>query len=167
MLNFLLYKVYSELPRLIADGWNTLDVNYEPPRVERLWRQFDDDHRVYLHRIYPCDKALFHPHPWPSAVLICDGVYEMGIGYGKGMEDPPVASKTLLSSGSAYEMVNPDAWHYVKPLGKPSFSLMVTGKPFGLYNPRAHVGKDVEHQPLDANQRSFILANFRRLLEIV
>ena len=119
------------------DGWQTLDVDYEPPRVERLWRNLGgiyQDHRLYLHRIHPCEKALFHPHPWPSAVKILSGTYEMGIGYmetglmpaGQHPTPPPVAAKILLTAGSSYEMVNRSGWHWVRPLGGPSLSLMVT-----------------------------------------
>ena len=39
-----------------AEGWNSLLVDYHPPVVERLWRQFGD-HRIFLHRIHPCDRA--------------------------------------------------------------------------------------------------------------
>ncbi len=109
--------------------WESLDVNYEPPRVERLWRKFGD-FRIYLHRIHPCEKALFHPHPWPSAVEVLSGAYEMGIGYGAGPEAPPTAATAILRKGSSYEMIDPNGWHYVRPFGDPSLSIMVTGKPW-------------------------------------
>jgi len=61
--------------------WNTLDVNYHHPRVERLWTQIVDA-RLMLHVIHPCkpEEALYHPHPWPSAMHVLSGKYEMGLG---------------------------------------------------------------------------------------
>ncbi len=41
------------------DGWNTLDVDYEPPRVERLWREFENGRlyheRCVAHRARPLE----------------------------------------------------------------------------------------------------------------
>jgi hypothetical protein len=95
--------------------------------------------RVYLHRIHPCDEgsALFHPHPWPSAIRILSGRYETGVGYGAGDTPPPVAWKGVLEAGSYYEMVEPDGWHWVRPVGGPSLSLMVTGAPWTRTAPRS------------------------------
>jgi hypothetical protein len=57
--------------------WNTLDINYHHPRVERLWTQIGDS-RLMLHVIHPCETsdALYHPHPWPSAMHVLSGTYE-------------------------------------------------------------------------------------------
>ncbi len=116
------------------DSWQSLDIKYETPHVERLWRQFGD-YRVYLHRIHTCQTALFHPHPWPSAVTIVAGTYEMEVGYSGDHENkdspPPVAARFELTQGCSYEMVNPDAWHSVRPLGvTPMLSVMVSGLPW-------------------------------------
>jgi hypothetical protein len=101
---------------------------------------------MFLHRIWPCDKALFHPHPWPSAVLVLSGVYEMGIGYGVGKKGPPEAATVLLTAGSSYEMIEPDGWHYVRPIGKPSLSLMVTAQPYDIH----HLGEKKPTEKLHA-----------------
>lgn len=123
----------SVLPGLISDPatpWQTLDVLYEDPHVERVWIQLGED-RLYLHRIHPCEKALFHPHPWPSAILILSGQYRMDVGYGwRSGGEPPVAASMYLQEGSGYEMVNPDGWHNVLPYGGPSLSLMLTAPPW-------------------------------------
>ena len=39
-----LERVEADLPALLADdlGWNSLDINYHPPRVERLWRNWGE-----------------------------------------------------------------------------------------------------------------------------
>jgi hypothetical protein len=83
----ILASVESELPRLLLDesAWSGLLIDYHPPTVERLWMGWQG-HRVSLHRIHPCGpgQALFHPHPWPSAMRILSGEYEMAVGYGRG-----------------------------------------------------------------------------------
>lgn len=40
----------QELLNLLAkpELWNTLDVNYYPPRVERLWLQYNDKLRLFM-----------------------------------------------------------------------------------------------------------------------
>jgi hypothetical protein len=65
------------------------------------------------------------------------GEYEMAVGYGKGETVPPVAALIIARGNFLYEMTDPDAWHYVRPLGGPTLSLMVTGKPRGRPAPRS------------------------------
>lgn len=134
-----LREVEGALPGLLAqDGWHSLHVTYEPPEVERVWRPFGA-HRVLLHRIHPCaaGRPLFHPHPWPSIVKVLAGRYEMGVGHGHGLAEPPVAMTILAGAGTVYAMTDPDAWHFVRPLGEPSLSLMVSGPPWPRAMPRA------------------------------
>jgi len=138
MLN-VLYDIEDKMDVLVRQpGWNSMYINYHPPVVERLWKQVGD-YRVYLHRIHPCEReqALIHPHPWPSAIRVLEGSYEMGIGYGPGMTTPPIACKLIANTTFCYEMVEPDGWHYVRPIGAPSLSLMVTGKPWEREAPRS------------------------------
>jgi hypothetical protein len=157
----ILAAVERELPELLQDesAWSSVFIDYHPPTVERLWRKWDG-YRVYLHRIYPCGpgEALFHPHPWPSAMHILEGEYEMAVGYGKGEIAPPVAALMIAAGDFRYEMTDPDAWHYVRPLQRPSLSLMVTGKPWDRPAPRS--GKEL--QPLTAEQRAALLEFFRQ-----
>lgn len=121
------------LPAMLLNDsmWQSVDVDYHPPRVERLWAHWQS-YRVYLHRIHPCEReqALFHPHPWPSAMRVLDGEYEMAIGFGPGMEEPPVAALMISRGDFRYEMTHPDSWHYVRPIGVPTLSVMLTGKPW-------------------------------------
>ncbi|MEO8581684.1 MAG: hypothetical protein ABI425_03835 [Patescibacteria group bacterium] len=122
------------LPSLLMkpDVWTGLYVDYHHPYVERLWTQLGEN-RISLHKIYPCKvgEALFHPHPWPQAVKILKGEYEMGVGYGENhQKSPPIASTLMLKADTTYEMTDPDGWHYVRPLTEPSYSIMVTGKPW-------------------------------------
>lgn len=118
-------QIWSGKLSLDPKEWNSLDVDYDPPRVERLWRQLGDT-RVYIHMIHPCTEALYHPHPWPSAIKILRGSYEMGVGYGPGLAPPPMACKITLAAGSYYEMTDINGWHYVRP-SELVLSLMITG----------------------------------------
>lgn len=132
----ILHQVEAMLPDMLLDGqWKSVFVDYHAPFVERLWRNVDIEgvtYRVYLHRIHPCplNESLFHPHPWPSAMKILSGEYTMLVGFGTGMNAPPVAATLLLPPGAEYEMINPDSWHAVSPNDTPSYSLMVSGPPW-------------------------------------
>lgn len=119
----------NKLPNLMTQKstWESLNINYEAPNVERIWKQYGDI-RINLHRIFPSTKNFFHPHPWPCAVVILKGKYEMGLGYGS--KRPPVMSRSILNEGSKYEMVHKHAWHYIKPLDEPVYSVMVSGLPW-------------------------------------
>jgi len=129
-----LQKIESlELIELLANReiWNSVDIDYHPPRVERLWCQLGEN-RLYLHFIHPCEKgaSLFHPHPWPSVIHVIEGEYEMGVGFGAGLNEPAIFS-TIMSQGSMYyDMPNKDGWHYVRPTKEICTSVMLTGKPW-------------------------------------
>jgi hypothetical protein len=129
--------------------------------VERVWRDYKGC-RISLHCIHPCEssEALFHPHPWPSAMEIYDGIYEMRLGSGPGDVAPPVAATLLLSQGSQYEMVHPDGWHSVRPLGRPSMSLMVSGPPWDRTSPRS----PYPLKGLPADRRKYILDFFSKTI---
>ena len=126
-----LKKVELALPELLksADGWKSMFVDYEYPHVERIWLPWEG-HRISLHRIHEIPKGaepLWHPHPWPQAVRLMAGSYEMGLGSGK--ESANVVARIIVEPRNCYEMIDPDGWHYVKPL-EDCYSLMVTGKPW-------------------------------------
>lgn len=149
-----LRQIEEQLPKLIENraAWKSLDVDYEPPRVERVWREVELDgtpYRVCLHRIHPCERALMHPHPWPSAMRVVDGSYEMIVGHGgvDGMSGTQGYHKTatlILTKGAAYEMVDMDGWHNVRPVGNVAYSLMVMG-------PR-YVDSPFDHSKFGAGQ---------------
>ena len=134
-----LHQVEELIPNLLldVDSWRTLDIDHCIPRVERLFRKVGELW-ISLHVIGPCEReeALLHPHPWPSAMRIVSGKYEMGVGYGKGREIPPLAAVVVLPAGAEYEMSDPDGWHYVRPIGGPSMSLMVTGEKWDRSAPK-------------------------------
>jgi len=161
----ILSQVEQDLPALLQDesAWQSLYVDYHPPTVERLWIPWRE-YRVNLHRIYPCERAqaLFHPHPWPSAMHILAGEYEMAVGFGTGITAPPIAALLITRQDFRYEMTHPDSWHYVRPLSEPTLSVMVTGLPWGREAPK--VGKPLH--PLRAEQRAELLQLFQRLYPV-
>lgn len=152
----------SLLPRLLLtpERWKGLDVTYHPPRVERLWTQ-EDGIRISLHRIHPCaaEEALFHPHPWPSAMRVITGHYEMAIGYGAGEKAPPIATTLKVADGGmVYEMADPDSWHYVRPIGGVAMTVMVTGTPWNRPVPKSSEPLN----PVSDVAREEIFAFFRK-----
>ena len=163
MLNTLI-EIEKILPQMLRDGleWNSLYVDYHKPFVERLWRQVGDA-RICLHRIYACERheALFHPHPWPSAMKIIEGQYEMGCGSGDPHGDEPAITSTfILPTGSYYDMISDSDWHYVRPLTPVSYSIMLMGAPFPV---KAETEKKKHPlMPLDNKVADEILEHFRR-----
>lgn len=135
-----LFNIEKQLPKLLdnKDNWQSVYVDYHKPFVKRLWKQ-EGDLRIYLHQIFPCEKeeSLLHPHPWPSAMKVISGFYEMGVGYSDTNKEPIIASTLILPENSYYEMVDINSWHYVRPLENPSFSLMITGVPWKRESPKS------------------------------
>ena len=135
MLKILELIEKEALPQLLfgrsPDIWQSLYIDYEKPFVERLWCQLGPV-RINLHKIHPCNEgeALFHPHPWPSAMHVLTGVYETAIGYAIWNETPEIALKGEVSGDFKYEMGNQNAWHYVRPISYPAYTVMVTGTPY-------------------------------------
>lgn len=133
-----LHQAEACLPELIKDidGWNGIDVLYHEPRVERVWRQWEN-YRISLHLIHPALRVdcLYHPHPWASGIRVVHGGYEMGIGYGAGVETPPEACRVILTAGSEYCMENKDGWHYVCPTDGINLSVMVSSEPWNREMP--------------------------------
>ena len=138
--------------------WESVDIDYHPPRVERVWTQHGD-YRVYLHRIHPCKltTALYHPHPWPSAVRLVKGTYAMGVGreVDEGIA-PEFTASLILEERSQYEMTDINGWHYVQPLTI-CYTLMVTGPTWDRESPKS----DKPLQPLTAEAKASILDFFR------
>jgi len=174
-----LHEAEDALPDLLREGvdaWESLDIDYEPPRVCRLWRQWGD-FRILLHHIELCGKALFHPHPWPSAVRVINGTYEMAVGFAEsdwqkagrnfegfgyeGPRGPLEVARIVLGKGAQYEMTDPNGWHYVKPLFGSSLSVMVIGKPYE-YQPFSHdnFGKKATLRALDPKAKNALHAEF-------
>jgi len=156
---FLLKEIEKKLPKLlITEEWESLDVDYHPPRVERVWLQYKDL-RICLHRIHPADSSdiLFHRHPWPSAMKVLQGTYEMSVGFGATEITPPVAATLLLNTGSYYEMIHPDGWHSVNPKDGSTYSLMISGLPW----PGREQKSGLLLKPLSQEAKEEILDFFR------
>lgn len=134
-----LHAAERALPELLSspEGWKSLDIDYHPPRVERLYRPWGVG-RLMLHRIHRCEReqALLHPHPWPCAVRLLTGSYEMGIGHGHGTTPPVIAAHVVAEQGMQYSMTDRDAWHTVRPLSAFAYTVMVTGAPWGREAPQ-------------------------------
>lgn len=130
----ILKSLEPEIKQLLdkPEVWNTLDVDYYPPRVERLWTELNG-YRIFLHTIHPTDKpCLFHKHKWPAAFKQVKGSYEMGITYSEKEINSdeayslPTIARFIISEGSYYEMTQTDALHFVNPQGQISCSVMIT-----------------------------------------
>ena len=160
----LLDLALAELPALLAssDGWRGLRIDYHEPFVDRAWRPWREC-RLSIHRIHPCavGEALLHPHPWPSAMQVLAGRYEMAIGYGKGIAAPPIAARVLATAGTRYSMTDPDAWHDVRPLDGPVITVMLSGPPWQRAMP---VEPASPQRPLPPEALDELLATARRLL---
>ena len=115
-----------------SDIWNTLDVDYFPPRVERLWALYED-YRIFIHIIHPTDKpCLYHKHRWPAAFKQIEGAYEMGITYhteeitSNIAHNIPTLARFIINKGTYYEMTQTYCLHFVRPLNDISASIMIT-----------------------------------------
>lgn len=156
------------LPELLRKKniWKSVYIDYNTPIVERMYTDIEDpDVRISLHKIHKCEdgEAFFHPHPWPSAMFLLSGLYKMDVGYGKGIEEPEVSHTIYLNADSFYEMINPDAWHSVRPI-RNSFTIMVSGKPWNRDMPKTPERRLPELTPERMEQ---MLVSFRTLLERV
>jgi len=129
-----LKQVEKELPSLLErNDWQSLDIDYHAPRVERVWLPWYGC-RINLHRTHACGRedALFHPHPWPSVVKVIEGGYWSAIGYGEpDGPDPALAAEMWVAPGTIISMEEPKSWHLVAP-PKPSLSLMITSAPWNV-----------------------------------
>lgn len=140
------------------DKWQTLLIDYSPPIVERCWIQLGN-YRLSLHFIHKCEAkdALFHPHPWPSTIHVLTGKYEMGLGFGPGLEEPEKMCTIMLENGGAYyDMTHIDGWHYVRPIGDVCATVMLTGKPWE----REEIKSKEKLNPLSIQKKSMMLMWF-------
>lgn len=116
----------------VPNIWKSKLVDYESPLVERLWTDYKDC-RLSIHKIHPCEKPLRHVHPWPAAVRVLSGMYEMEMGIVEKSSsewDYRLLGSFLIGPGSEYDLTAVDTWHSVKPIKGPSISLMIMGKPW-------------------------------------
>jgi hypothetical protein len=135
----------ADILRKPVEEFKTLLVDYEPPVVERLQYNLEDGYRLFFHVIHQCEtkQALYHPHPWPSAMHILSGSYEMGMAYSEDEEHykntetgelnetirQNQIAKMVLPRGTYYEMLHKKGWHYVRPL-ETAYTVMLTHTPW-------------------------------------
>ncbi len=171
MIDYLL-DVERRLPMLLQsmDGWSTRFVTYEKPHVERLFRD-DGPNRIYLHRIHKCTEAeaFLHVHPWPSAIRVLSGSYEMRLGLDVNLYEDSLsglhddyrgqsylqAARLVLGKDSLYEMDNQDAMHSVRPLTDETLSLMVTGPIWFKSTPDQKQNADLSKEQAEALLNDF------------
>ncbi len=165
----ILKDIEKTLPAILCYPtlWNSLDVDYHPPIVKRVWTQIDDEHRLYLHEIHPCEReeALFHAHPWKSAVHVLpigNGIYEHGVGmrntYQVGFMSKPritfdICAMQQVYGEMYYQMTEKNAAHYVRPIGEPVYTLMLTGKAIWKEENKTNVTKKLEALAEDEKHR--------------
>jgi len=155
------------------DDWNSLKITYETPNVDRLWLEIDSlpksiwsipdnsglpttKYRLLLHKIYPCDSAFYHPHPWASVCHILHGLYRMEIGTSNC-----VFNKYIISTNSSYEMTNSSLYHSVFPLeNQPVYSIMLLGN---KYNTKSK-SPEIQRIELSKKDKQIMLYEFYGLL---
>ena len=152
------------------DQWESLDVDYHPPHVERLYMRIGSV-QISLHRIYPCnpEEALLHPHPWPASFKIYKGRYLTKIGYSSTEEPPTEFTSGVMAPGSMLRMTNPNEWHMVAPLGdSPTYTMMTTSTPYAENEVNAGCKKATKKlSALSLSQKRDILNEFKQLIENV
>ena len=158
----ILNEINRNLIKIINDSeWKSLNVTYHAPRIERVYAPYGD-YRVCLHVIHPCkpSEALFHPHPWPSAVRVVSGAYEMGVGYGDPNDSVPPEVGLIIAANkeTQYEMTDPSMWHYVSPICR-VLTVMVNGKPWKEVKSKSKPNL----KSLPPNRQSEILNTFKNL----
>ena len=83
--------------------WESIVINKRKPHTYRAFIQHGDS-RICLHRFEPCDSedSFAHPHPWPSAMLILFGTYDMAVSRTQDLRsgDPSPVIDLTLSAGS-------------------------------------------------------------------
>lgn len=159
-----LMSIEKELSSILRDEtriWHSLDITYLPPRVKRVWTQYSDKIRLFLHKIYPAStsEAFYHPHPWFSAMKIVQGSYQMGLGCDDGSLSPPVLSTQIFNQGSYYDMTDPKAWHYVAA-SDIVYTIMITGPLFDPPVKMPQTPKEIQ-STLSECDKNEILALFK------
>lgn len=170
MMQRLIDFVHHYLPAMLntPERWDSLIVNRRKPHTYRVFTILEGGERLCLHKFDPCSttEAFMHPHPWPGAFLLLEGMYEMWVGHSPDRTSKPVdVTKLRLHDWSAYEITDPLTWHSVTPLTE-CWTVMLNGPPWPAEVAHANVvttkGKDLDKmlpEDLDAH-----LGKFRRLV---
>jgi len=158
--------VHRNLKSMFNDcRWNGIDVDFTPPKMMRLWTSYNGM-KACLHKIYPiladgAEKPFLHPHPWPCAIKILKGAYEMEVGHSATLSSPPISMKFVMPAGSSYEMLHKDIWHSVSPIDGPIYSIMLIGKKWNREMPKKHI---LPPRMLNESEREQLINEFCQLL---
>lgn len=166
-----LMRAREALPDLLntdLSTWKSMHITYEYPHVQRLWKPFGKDARIYLHIIESIPKEarskgakpFLHPHPWPSAVMLLNGSYRMATRVPMTLDD---LQWMVLTEGSSYEMTAPNDRHLVDPIDFEVMSMMVTGP---LFNPPPRTAPVPKQPELPADMAERLYAGFKSLLTL-
>lgn len=145
---------------LHPDKWASLLIDHEEPILERLWRRITFNrhpYRLCLHRLRAAHQqaeSFYHNHPWPLAVKVIAGSYEMIYGFG---EKPSQTTKIILKAGDAYEMIDPQMGHAIKPLVDNSLTLMLIGSSWS----KSRESLTTTFKPLAPSKKDKILKLFQ------
>lgn len=149
LLKTLELNFYNLLHPSNRGNWKSLDIVYEEPHVKRLWLPVLENHRLCIHEIHKCilSKPLKHPHEWPSAMKIGDGIYKMNLG-----DETNILATMELHPGSYYEMLNYKAYHSVFPETDTVLTVMLMGNIYK--NPLEFPKPNKKQKPLCDNDRN-------------
>ena len=153
-----LFESLNLLPPILDDraAWDSLIVNRRKPYTYRVFTRLPNGLRMCLHKFDPCHthEAFAHPHPWPGAFIILQGMYRMQLGYaccGRLDPNPSEVTTCIFTRHSCYEIINPLTWHAVIPL-QPTYTIMVNDEPWDPETTahkevRTTRGKDLDKMP--------------------
>ena len=158
----ILRQVESTLPALLVDesAWQSVFADGEKPHLRRLWRQWGE-YRIYLHHFSNCEEReeFPHPHPWKMAVRILEGEYIMGIGRSEKPNIVPELSYHTYRPGDCYELVEPDIWHAIRPIGSEALTIMVAGS---VVYPQNRIRANKAVRELTTEERAELFARIRQ-----
>lgn len=126
-----------------SEIWNSYEE--KTPRVEKIFTDINfngKQYRLLFHYNHVCSdmETEYHSHPHKLAIHVIDGVYEMGIGtekktpYSEGFLFNNTLCKIECYGGMYYEMTDKEGFHYVKPIGSKTKSVMIQENPKDVYN---------------------------------
>jgi hypothetical protein len=153
-----LFESLKLLPPILNNraAWDSLIVNRRKPYTYRVFTGLPNGLRLCLHKFDPCHthEAFAHPHPWPGAFIILQGMYRMQLGYACGGRldaNPSEVTTCIFAKHSCYEIINPLTWHAVIPL-QTTYTIMVNDEPWDTETTahkevRTTRGKDLDKMP--------------------
>lgn len=168
-LNYVMANLPWMFHSIPQSGWKSLIINRRKPHTYRVFKQFGD-YRICLHKFEGCDEheAFLHPHPWPGAFCIIHGKYLMNVGYSVDLvQNPHFVYRQLQVPGSRYEIVEPQAWHAVIPVGGEVYTLMLNGKPWedGVHHESTVTTRGKDLQTMTENELAAFLQEYQKKYE--